>query len=203
VLTLVELGANYQPNDLAWQIYRYIGAIFLHVNFLHIFGNLIVTFLFVSRVEHTYGPIKTLVVYLASGIAANIFSVLVAPDNVKAGASTSLYGIIGIIMGYIVINWNGLDLIGPMLKCQVWCTALMIIFFILFFTPTNVDGNIDWAGHFGGFLAGIWLSFIHETIVNNKREKIFRVVFFFLFLAQLLVTFFIFQFTQQPVGPVI
>ena len=47
---LMQLGANYQPNDLAGQVYRFLSAIFLHINFMHIFGNIIVTFLFLSRI---------------------------------------------------------------------------------------------------------------------------------------------------------
>lgn len=49
-LTLIELGANYQPNDLDGQAYRFLAAIFLHINFLHIFGNTVATFFFMSRV---------------------------------------------------------------------------------------------------------------------------------------------------------
>ena len=90
-------------------------------------------------------------------------------DSVKAGASTSLYGIIGVIIGYIVINWRGLDLLGPMLKCQVWCSAMMIIMFIFLFTPTSVNDNIDWAGHLGGVIAGLFLSCLGPTIVDNTR----------------------------------
>ena len=161
VQTLIDLGANYQPNDLKGQVYRYLSAMFLHVNFLHIFGNIIVTFLFLSRVEYTFGPARTLLVYLLSGIAANVFSVLVSSANVKAGASTALYGIIGVIMGYVVINWRGLDLIGPMLKCQVYCTAMMIIFIIVMFTPSAIQGSVDVAGHIGGAIAGLFLSCVH------------------------------------------
>ena len=78
IATLIELGANYQPKDLNGEVYRFLAAIFLHVDFLHIFGNIVATFLFFSRVEHTLGPLRALVVYLLSGIAANIFSVLVS-----------------------------------------------------------------------------------------------------------------------------
>lgn len=131
-----------------------------------------------------------------------MFSVLLSKDSAKAGASTSLYGIIGIIIGYIIINWRGLDLLGPYLKCQVWCTALMIIMFIFLFTPSNQDG-IDWAGHLGGAIAGLFLSSIHTTIIDTTRERVFRIVFGSLYVIMVLVCFLVFYLTQQPVGAVI
>lgn len=41
----------------------------------------------------------------------------------------------------------------------------MIIFFIFFFTPGTAS-NVDYYGHLGGFLAGLWLTSIHSTIYN-------------------------------------
>jgi rhomboid protease GluP len=152
--------------------------------------------MFLSRIEHTYGIVKTFIIYLISGIAGNIFSSLINPGAVKGGASTALFGIIGVIIGYIIINWNGLDIIGPVLKCQIWCTGFMIIIFIFIFTPGNTNG-VDFFGHLGGFMAGLWLSSIHQTIVNNTREKAIRIVFFCLLLIQLLVCFVVFYTTQK------
>lgn len=125
--------------------------------------------MFLSRIEYTYGVGKTLVIYLLSGIGGNIFSALVSPSGVKAGASTALYGIIGVIIGYIVINWNGLDLVGQQMKCQIFCSGFMVIIFIFIFTPTSSNSSIDYMGHLGGFLSGLWLSGIHDTIINQKR----------------------------------
>lgn len=143
---------------------------FLHIYFMHIFGNLITTFMFLSRIEYTFGWVKTLIIYLVCGISGNIFSVLCSPAGVKAGASTALFGIIGIIIGYIIINWNGLDLVGAAMKCQIWCTALLIIVFIFIFTPSSSEGlSIDYYGHLGGFLAGVWISAIHTPIINETR----------------------------------
>jgi rhomboid protease GluP len=153
--------------------------------------------MFLSRIEYTYGIVKTLIIYLISGIAGNIFSSLINPGPVKAGASTALYGIIGLIIGYIIINWSGLDLIGPVLKCQVWCTGFMIIIFIFIFTPGNTEG-VDFFGHLGGFMAGLWLSCIHQTIVNTTREKAIRIVFGCLLFIQLLLCFVLFYTTQTP-----
>lgn len=154
--------------------------------------------MFLSRIEYTFGIPKTLAIYLISGIAGNIFSSLVNPGAVKVGASTALFGIIGVIIGYIIINWTGFDLVGPVLKCQIWCTGFMIIIFIFIFTPAN-SGSIDYFGHLGGFMAGLWLSCIHQTIVNTTREKAIRIVFACLLVIQLLVCFVVFYVTQTPV----
>jgi rhomboid protease GluP len=192
---LIKYGGNYKPDVLNGEVYRLVSAMFLHVHFMHIFGNLITTFMFLSRIEHTFGFVRTLVIYLVSGICGNIFSLVCSPEGVKAGASTALYGVIGIIFGYIVINWKGLDLVGPAMKCQIWCSAAMIIFFILIFTPTGAS-NIDFYGHLGGFLAGVWLSAIHTTIIDSKRERVIRTVFAMLLFTQILACFLVFYLTS-------
>jgi rhomboid protease GluP len=133
-----------------------------------------------------------LIIYLITGICGNIFSLVCSPDGIKAGASTALFGIIGVIVGYVIINWNGLDLVGPAMKCQIWCTSLMIIIFIFIFTPSSSDSGIDYYGHLGGFLAGIWVSAIHEPIVSFTREKIFRGVFISLLVTQIAICFLVF-----------
>lgn len=139
-------------------------------------GNLLTILIFVSRVEYTFGWWKTFFIYIISGIGGNIFSILVNPSDtiVKAGASTSLYGIIGTIFGYIIINWRGLDIIGRLLKCQLVFVAIMIVMFIFVLTPYS--DNIDYMGHLGGFLTGLTICAIHSTIRNDKREKIMRVI---------------------------
>lgn len=198
VNTLIDYGANYQPAVLSGQVYRLISAMFLHIYFMHIFGNLITTFMFLSRVEYTFGFVKTLIIYIVCGICGNIFSLVCSPSGVRAGASTALFGIIGVIIGYIVINWNGLDLVGPAMKCQIWCTGMLIIVFIFIFTPSSGTISIDYYGHLGGFLAGVWISAIHNTIINEKREKILRAVFAFLLFAQILICFLVFYLTSSP-----
>lgn len=130
----MQLGANSAPLIRQGQVYRLLAPIFLHVNFLHFFGNMLAIFLFVTRIEHSFGVIRTILIYLLSGIGGNIFSALNDSTNIKAGASTSLYGVIGVIIGYLIINWKGLDLIGPILKYQLFCSSAMIIAFIFFFS---------------------------------------------------------------------
>lgn len=142
-----------------------MAAQFLHVNFIHLVGNVLTIVIFVSRVEYTFGWWKTLIIYIVSGIGGNIFSDLTNPSEniIKVGASTCLYGIIGAILGYIIFNWRGLNLIGRLLKCQLVFIAVIIILFIFILTPYS--NNIDYLGHLGGFITGITLCSIHSTII--------------------------------------
>jgi rhomboid protease GluP len=125
--------------------------------------------IFLSRVEYTFGWWKSLIIYIISGIGGNIFSCLINPSTtvVKAGASTCLFGIIGAIMGYIILNWTGLRVIGRLLKGQLVFIAIIIILFIFALTPYN--DNIDYMGHIGGFLTGLTICAIHSTIRNEIR----------------------------------
>lgn len=104
---------------------------------------------------------------MIAGIGGNILSALLAPQYIKVGASTSLYGIMGIIVGYVIINWSGLNLVGKSMKCQLITLTILLIIFVVIFT--SVSSNIDYFGHLGGFLTGVWLSAFHPTIVDNCR----------------------------------
>jgi membrane associated rhomboid family serine protease len=130
-----------------------------------------------------------IIIYLLSGIGGNIFSLACNTTiTPRVGASTALYGIIGLILGYIIINWNGFDLVGFQMKCQICCSGFMIIIFIFIWTPSTYDG-IDYLGHLGGFLTGLWCTAIHNTIIDTIRERIFRIVFASLLGIQLLICF--------------
>jgi membrane associated rhomboid family serine protease len=161
---LYDLGANFSPEVKKGQVYRLLAAQFLHITFIHLFGNALTLIIFVSRVEYTFGWLRTLIIFIISGIGGNIFSDLTNPSDsiVKAGASTCLFGIIGCIFGYIIINWKGLDVVGRLMKCQLVFISIIIILFIFVLTPYS--SNVDYMGHLGGFLTGLSLTSIHSTI---------------------------------------
>lgn len=184
--TLLLMGGNYAPEVKNGAVWRLISAIFLHVTFMHILGNIFTTFILVSRIQYTYGLLKTFIFYLVCGVGGNILSLAVKGHNssvISAGASTALFGMVGIVIGYIIINWSGLIIIGDALRCQIVCTAMLFLIFALIFTPSG--SNIDYFGHLGGFGTGIWISFTHETIAHSTYEKVVRIIFAIFLLLQL------------------
>jgi membrane associated rhomboid family serine protease len=140
-----------------------ITAAVLHLDFLHFFGNFMSTIILLSRFEYSFGTVRCIIIYIVTAISGNIFSALCSPTTIKVGASTCLYGLLGVMIGYLIINWKGFRLIGQVLKCQLFCTCFMLIVFVLLFTSMGPT-NIDYFGHFGGFIAGFWLAGINPTI---------------------------------------
>ena len=55
----------------------------------------------------------------------------------KAGASTALYGSMGIVLGYLIINWSGLKAVGDQMRCNIVCVFLFLFVFVIIFTPST------------------------------------------------------------------
>lgn len=138
--SLVKFGANSGDLVHQGQVYRLVSAIFAHVTFVHYIGNIFSTFILVTRIEHSIGQIAILLVYLLCGIGGNIFSIAVDSNHyygVKAGASTALFGMIGVILGYLIINWEGLSQVGEGMRCRIACQFFFLLIFVLIFTPSK------------------------------------------------------------------
>jgi rhomboid protease GluP len=165
--SLKKFGANNGELVHSGQVYRLLSAIFVHTSFGHFIGNIFSTFILITRIEHTFGPFQTLCLYLICGIGGNIFSLTVDTDSFsnvyKAGASTALYGSIGIILGYLVINWVGLQPVGDQMRCNIVCVFMFLLIFVMIFTPSSE--NVDFYGHLGGFLTGIWATGFVDSLI--------------------------------------
>lgn len=112
----------------------------LHADFMHFLCNTIGLMVLCSRVEFTFGAFETAIIFFVSAIGGNLFSAVCSFDTLKVGASTSLFGLVSLVIGYIIINWNGLDLIGPIMKCQLVCLTIFMLLFVLVFSSVTRDG---------------------------------------------------------------
>ena len=84
--------------------------IFLHWNFLHIFFNMLAMMFFVSLAEKSYKIPTLATLFILSGIGGNLLSANCSRAGViSAGASTSLFGIIGTWISFLILNWKGLN----------------------------------------------------------------------------------------------
>ncbi|MHB8104392.1 MAG: rhomboid family intramembrane serine protease [Dehalococcoidales bacterium] len=129
-------------------------AMFVHVDFWHIFGNMLTLFFFGQAVYYRIGMKWFLLVYFVGGIAGNLLYVwLGAPYSIAIGASGAIYALAGALVVMIPKQQVKLYFIIPM---PLW--AFVLIFLVLWSIPNFIPG-IAWQGHLGGFVVGLAAGF--------------------------------------------
>jgi len=82
--------------DKKIEVWRYLSSIFLHGGLAHITYNLFALILFGLILEKLIGAKRLLIVFLSTGILANIISVYFYP--LSLGASGAIFGVIGALI---------------------------------------------------------------------------------------------------------
>ena len=72
-------------------------AMFMHAGWMHIIGNMVFLWAFGPEVEDSMGPLKYLVFYLLSGLAASLAQIALMPHSTvpNLGASGAIAGVMG------------------------------------------------------------------------------------------------------------
>jgi membrane associated rhomboid family serine protease len=150
---------------LSGEIWRFLSAIFLHSSLEHLIFNLAALLLFGFTAEKLVGSKIFLLVFLGTGIIANIVSVNFYSSSL--GASGAIMGIIGLIVAIRpgMMVW-AFGLILPM-----WIAAIVWIIgdTLGLFMPTNVGNIAHLSGIFVGLLIGISLRIKNKK--KNPREN--------------------------------
>lgn len=136
-------------------------SMFMHGGFMHLIGNMLVLWIYGNNIEDYFGPVKFIIFYLLSGLAAIGLYTLFGPNSEipLIGASGAIAGLMG---GYMILH--------PRAKI----TVLIIFFFIQFvhlpakivlgiwfamqlfmsLTGSSTGGGVAWMAHIGGFIFG-------------------------------------------------
>jgi membrane associated rhomboid family serine protease len=56
--------------------------------------------------EEQWGIPRIATIYFASGIGGNLLSAIIATNSVSVGASGALFGLLGGLLGFYLMNWN-------------------------------------------------------------------------------------------------
>jgi rhomboid protease GluP len=146
---LAGFGALY-PGALAdGEWWRLVTWNFLHIGLMHLLFNSMALYQVGPQVEEIFGPAKFIFIYLATGVAAGLASLFLLP-SLTAGASGSLFGLIGLMAAY---GYRQGGVLGRALMKQMLIWAGFGFVFGFFIGANNV-------AHAGGFIAGGALAFI-------------------------------------------
>jgi len=146
-----------------------VASMFLHGGVWHVAGNMLYLFIFGAAVEYRMGAPRYAAFYFASGIAAALATVWIAPESriPVIGASGAIAGVLG---AYFILYPRGRILtILPIFIFIQLVEIPAVIFLLLWFAVQLYAGivmgndgafmgGVAWWAHVGGFLVGIALG---------------------------------------------
>ena len=139
-------------NGRYWQLFT---SMFVHVNLLHLFGNMLFLLIFGIRAEELFSKKEFFFIYFASGLAGNLLTLLMPPLTLSAGASGAIFGIFSASVMYLGKTMG-----------QSIMSALMYSFFLLIL---GAGRNVNLLAHFGGLAAGLVIGYMLAK--NRKLTK--------------------------------
>lgn len=150
--TLLRYGAFYPPAIVInGDYYRFITSIFMHIGITHILFNGYALYIFGPQIEKVMGWKKYLLFFLLTGIGGNLITFFFSFESLSAGASGSLFGILGAFLYLIRYHPNMVSAAG-----RSYILRLVGINLVL----TILVPSISITAHLGGLVIGFLLSFI-------------------------------------------
>lgn len=146
---LQQTGAVYGEAIVKGEWWRLLTCCFVHIGLLHLGVNMYSLWAVGPLLERMWGRVRYLLIYLLAGLAGSCAMVIYTPRSTGAGASGALWGLLGAMLAWIVLNRRSL----PPPVFSTWLRQLIIVFILNAFISTM--GNISAAAHFGGGAAGL------------------------------------------------
>jgi len=136
-------------NGWYWQLFT---SMFVHVNLLHLFGNMLFLLIFGIRAESLFSKKEFFFIYFASGLSGNLLTLLMPPLTLSAGASGAIFGMFSANVIYL----------GKTLSQSIM-GALMYSFFLFILSAGR---NVNLLAHFGGLVAGLVIGY---SLARNRK----------------------------------
>ncbi len=140
------------------QSYRFLTAMFLHANLLHIGLNMLSLYFIGVITERVFGTGRFLIIYFVAGIVGGLaqFGVDVFSNQLGSavGASGAIFGVFGALGAFFLLRRRALGPAGNSLIGQ-WFFWLLINLVFSFSVP-----GIAAYDHIGGLAAGLILGML-------------------------------------------
>lgn len=168
ILTLLAMGAQFNPLTLDEEWYRVFTYMFLHGGPLHLVVNMIALAVVGTELERSVGTKKFLAVYLVCGVAAAMSSLYWNLFSIGVGASGAIFGLFGFsLMVNIFFHKKSGNSIYPILIQFGFFVGLNLLIADLV--------KADNPAHFGGLLAGVatgCYASIQGSITAFRKVKV-------------------------------
>jgi len=166
--SMIQWGANYGPKTLGGQWWRLFSCMFLHFGIIHIAFNMWVLWDIGQLIERLVGNIGFLIIYLLCGLSGSLASVYWNPNVVSAGASGAVFGMFGVLLGYLALQRHSVPM-NVVKQLRSSGTTFLVYNLIFGFMVRFIDNAAHIGGLVAGFIGGIVLSHSLDGDVAIRR----------------------------------
>ncbi|HEX2312970.1 MAG TPA: rhomboid family intramembrane serine protease [Thermomonospora sp.] len=146
-------------------------SMFLHGDWLHLTGNVVMLFVLGAGVEDRFGRLRYLLSYLLFGLVAVYGFAYTSPDSTVPliGASGAIAGVLG---AYLVLNPRGriVSYVPPFVVSRLPAWVVLGLWFVLQWVSLgDEDSNVAYVAHIYGFVAGLLFALVARRAGPTRR----------------------------------
>jgi membrane associated rhomboid family serine protease/antitoxin component YwqK of YwqJK toxin-antitoxin module len=180
-LSLLDMGALFNPLTLDKEWYRIFTHMFLHGGIAHLAVNMYALYSVGREVEILTGTKKFIVVYFISGIAAALNSLYWSMFSIGVGASGAIFGVFGfsLLIHIFLSKRSGRPMMPVLINFGVFVGINLMLAKVV---------HADNAAHLGGLAAGMAIG-VH-ALARGGGAEFMKIQIEYAILALLVACFF-------------
>ena len=150
-------------NLLRGRVWTLVTALFLHVDLLHLAGNMIFLYAFGNALEKEVGAGKSFLAFFTGGILSLLFGIFFYnPNALLVGASAAIFTITAVVMLVKPLKFSFIFFM------PLGLVALIYIIYNVLAVQTGSEGNVAYVSHVIGFAVGVPLGVMwSKNLVRN------------------------------------
>lgn len=148
---LLKWGGDYGPLTLTGQFWRVLTSAFLHAGLMHLLMNMLFLWRFGTVLDRILSRAQAFAIYLLTGSAASLFSLIWHPAVNSVGASGAIFGQAGVLLMLFALGEH--EFLRKKKSLLIW-----IGFLGPFGLLPGSSKGVDYAAHVGGLLSGVLIG---------------------------------------------
>ena len=151
-------------------------SMFVHAGIMHIGGNMLFLYIFGDNIEHKFGRVKYLALYLLWGVVAGFAHIMSDPSSQipAIGASGAISGVLGAYLILFprakIVTFLLMGFFTRMTRIPaMWYLPFWFIFQNVLPAVVGSSGSgVAFLAHIGGFLIGLFSGYVYKK--THKSE---------------------------------
>ena len=158
-IDLLRYGALHKSLVVDGDWWRLISNTFLHVGPIHLVMNLVSILIFGAILERLVGTLRFAWLYILTGLIGAAVALMFTPDKIVAGASGSVFGLLGAGLAWVMLEKNNLP-IQYVTRTKKFLMAIIFMNVIVGFLIEFICNS----AHIGGLLGGMLvMTSVHKA----------------------------------------